>query len=73
MISKPLVKRYDDNPILTKHDIPASFFIPAMTMELHPEVVETVKSDPRHEFGFHSFVHENPLGLSAEEEEDIFA
>jgi hypothetical protein len=40
--------------LLAKHDIPASFFIPAMTMELHPDVVDAVKSDPRHEFGFHS-------------------
>ena len=58
--------------LLAKHDVPASFFIPAMTMELHPDVVETVKSDPRHEFGFHSFVHENPLSLTADQERAVY-
>jgi len=58
--------------LLAKHGIPASFFIPAMTMELHPDVVDVVKSDPRHEFGFHSYVHENPLGLSAEQERAVY-
>ncbi len=59
--------------LLKKHDIPATFFIPVMTMELHPQVVEMVKTDPRHEFGFHSYVHENPMTLQADEERRIYA
>ena len=30
--------------LLEKHDITATFFIPAMTMELHPEVMKTLKT-----------------------------
>jgi hypothetical protein len=47
--------------LLEKHDIPATFFIPSMRMELHPEMVRMIQADPRHEFGFHSYAHENPL------------
>lgn len=54
--------------LLRKHDIPATFFIPAMSMELHPEVVPLIRQDPRHEFGFHSYAHENPLRLNAVDE-----
>jgi peptidoglycan/xylan/chitin deacetylase (PgdA/CDA1 family) len=54
--------------LLAKHDIPASFFIPAMSMELHPEIVTLIRADERHEFGFHSYAHENPLALSAKDE-----
>ena len=54
--------------LLKKHDIPATFFIPAMSMELHPEVVPMIQQDPRHEFGFHSYAHENPLKLNAADE-----
>jgi peptidoglycan/xylan/chitin deacetylase (PgdA/CDA1 family) len=54
--------------LLRKHDIPATFFIPAMSMELHPEVVPLIQQDPRHEFGFHSYAHENPLQLNAADE-----
>jgi peptidoglycan/xylan/chitin deacetylase (PgdA/CDA1 family) len=39
-----------------------------MSMELHPEMVSSIKSDPRHEFGFHSYAHENPLALNAADE-----
>ena len=58
--------------LLAEHDIPASFFIPAMSFELHPELVEMVRSNPRNEFGFHSYVHENPLTLSAEDERAVY-
>jgi peptidoglycan-N-acetylglucosamine deacetylase len=58
--------------LLDKHDIPATFFIPAMSMELHPEVVEVLKAHPRHEIGFHSYVHENPLGLGPDDERAVY-
>ncbi len=59
--------------LLAKHDIPATFFIPAMTMELHPEVVPTIQANPRNEIGFHSYVHENPLRLTSKEERRIYS
>lgn len=59
--------------LLEKHDIPATFFMPAMSMELHPEVVRDIKQRiPRHEFGFHSYVHENPLRLNEGDERRIY-
>lgn len=43
--------------LLDKHDIPATFFIPAMSMELHPEVIAELKGHDDIEIGFHSYVH----------------
>jgi peptidoglycan/xylan/chitin deacetylase (PgdA/CDA1 family) len=54
--------------LLEVHDIPATFFIPAMSMELHPEIVPMIQADPRHEIGFHSYAHENPLALNPADE-----
>ena len=59
--------------LLAKHNIPATFFIPAMTMELHPEVVPEILKHPEYEIAFHSYVHENPLRLSEDEERSIYA
>jgi len=58
--------------LLQKHDIPATFFIPAMTMELHPEIVQGLKDNPKYEIGFHSYVHENPLKLDETDERRIY-
>jgi peptidoglycan/xylan/chitin deacetylase (PgdA/CDA1 family) len=54
--------------LLARHGIPATFFIPSMSMELHPEIVRMIQVDPRHEIGFHSYAHENPLALNAADE-----
>ncbi len=59
--------------LLQKHDIPASFFIPAMTMELHPGVVQQLRDNPRYEIGFHSYVHENPMQLTPDQERAVYA
>lgn len=58
--------------LLEKHDISASFFIPALTMTLHPEVVAMLKAAPRHEIGFHSYVHENPMPLTPDQERAVY-
>jgi len=52
--------------MLDKYKIPATFFIPAISMVLHPEVIDDIKRRPQHEFGFHSYVHENPLRADGE-------
>ena len=59
--------------LLDKHKIPASFFIPAMTMELHPQIIPMIQKNPRNEIGFHSYVHENPMRLTPSEERNIYA
>jgi len=58
--------------LLDKHNIPASFFIPAMTMVLHPDAITNIKAKKRHEIGFHSYVHENPMKLTAAEEREVY-
>ena len=58
--------------LLEEHAIPASFFIPAISMILHPEVVERIKANSNYEIGFHSYVHENPLNLTEEEERAVY-
>ena len=58
--------------LLDKHDIPATFFIPAISMVLHPQVIEEIKKHADYEIGFHSYVHENPLTLSEAEERAVY-
>ena len=58
--------------LLKKHEIPATFFVPVLTMELHPEIVPMIKENRRNEIGFHSYVHENPLSLSPSQEKETY-
>ncbi|MGE0823058.1 MAG: polysaccharide deacetylase [Candidatus Binatia bacterium] len=58
--------------MLDKYKIPATFFIPAMSMVLHPQVVDEIKKRTQHEIGFHSYVHENPLEMSESEEREVY-
>lgn len=58
--------------LLDKHKIPATFFIPALSMELHPEIIPMIQKNPRNEIGFHSYAHENPMRLSAVEEKSTY-
>jgi len=58
--------------LLDKHKIPATFFIPAMTMVLHPQQLQDILKRPQHEIGFHSYVHENPLELKGDEEREVY-
>jgi peptidoglycan/xylan/chitin deacetylase (PgdA/CDA1 family) len=58
--------------LLAVHDVPATFFIPSMSMALHPEMVKMIQLDERHEIGFHSYAHENPLQLSAADERSAY-
>ncbi len=58
--------------LLEKHAIPATFFIPAISMVLHPQVIEELKKHSDYEIGFHSYVHENPLTLSEAEERMVY-
>ena len=44
--------------LLDRHHIPATFFIPAMSIMLHPEMVPSILERRRHEIGAHGWVHE---------------
>jgi peptidoglycan/xylan/chitin deacetylase (PgdA/CDA1 family) len=56
---------------LDKHRIPASFFIPAMSLELHPEMTGAIKRSGRHEFAVHGWIHEQNPTLEAAVERDL--
>src|SRR5207237_2305339 len=44
--------------LLDRHQVPATFFIPAMGAMLHPEMVPAILARHRHEIGVHGWVHE---------------
>jgi peptidoglycan/xylan/chitin deacetylase (PgdA/CDA1 family) len=56
--------------LLDKYRIPSSFFIPAVSAILHPEMIPAIMKSGRHEIGVHGWIHEYPpaLGSAAEEE-----
>lgn len=57
--------------LLEKQKIPASFFMPAMSLELHPEIIPMIKAAGHHEFGVHGWIHELNSTLPAEAERDL--
>jgi peptidoglycan/xylan/chitin deacetylase (PgdA/CDA1 family) len=57
--------------LLDRHSIPASFFIPAVSLMLHPEMTDVIKRSGRHEFGVHGWIHETNTLLPADVERDL--
>jgi len=59
--------------LLDRQQIPATFFIPAMSSILHPEMVPEILKRTRHEIGVHGWVHEElpMIGDAAKEEQLI--
>jgi peptidoglycan/xylan/chitin deacetylase (PgdA/CDA1 family) len=49
--------------LLDKHDVPASFYIPAVAAMMHPGMIEEIRKRPRHEVAIHGWIHENPMTL----------
>lgn len=58
--------------LVEKYDIPATFFIPASNVHLHPDVLKKVSDRPQHEIGLHSWVHENMMKMTGEEEKEVY-
>lgn len=56
--------------LLDKHDIKASFFIPAKIVEDFPEVAKDIM-ERGHEIGHHGYHHERYVDLTPEEQEKI--
>ena len=58
--------------LLERNRIPATFFIPAISGQLHPEAVDAILNSPaKHEIGVHGWLHERITELSAEEEREL--
>jgi len=45
--------------LLDRHAVPASFYIPAMSAALHPQMIQDILQSKRHEIGVHGWMHEN--------------
>ena len=54
--------------LLDEHEIPASFFGPAMSFSLAPEMIEAIQASGRHEIGVHGWIHERNAELDREDE-----
>ncbi len=57
--------------LLDEHEIPASFFGPAMSFTLAPEMIEQIQASGRHEIGIHGWIHERNNQLPRDEEERL--
>jgi peptidoglycan/xylan/chitin deacetylase (PgdA/CDA1 family) len=56
--------------LLDRHQVPASFFIPAVSAVLHPEMIPAILERGRHEIGVHGWIHEFLPGLGSAAEEE---
>ena len=45
--------------LLDQQQVPASFYIPAMSAMLHPQMIQDIMKSGRHEIGVHGWVHES--------------
>jgi len=57
--------------LLDRYQLPATFFIPAVSAILHPEMIPAILKSGRHEVGVHGWIHESLVGLPAGEEERL--
>jgi peptidoglycan/xylan/chitin deacetylase (PgdA/CDA1 family) len=53
--------------LLAEYGAPATFFVPGLTAELRPGVVERIL-EAGHEVGHHSFTHRSPVGQTEDEQ-----
>jgi peptidoglycan/xylan/chitin deacetylase (PgdA/CDA1 family) len=54
--------------VLDEHSIPVSFFGPAISFWLAPQMVEKIQASGRHEIGVHGWIHESNATLQREDE-----
>ncbi len=57
--------------LLDEHDVPASFFGPAVSFSLAPKMIEMIQESGRHEIGVHGWIHERNATLPRDEEERL--
>ena len=51
--------------------MPASFFGPAVSFSLAPQMIEMIQASGRHEIGIHGWIHERNANLPRDEEERL--
>jgi peptidoglycan/xylan/chitin deacetylase (PgdA/CDA1 family) len=58
--------------LLDEQQVPASFYIPAMSAMLHPQMIQDIMKSGRHEIGVHGWVHESyPQVNNAQKEQQL--
>lgn len=57
--------------LIDRRRIPATFFIPAVSLMLHPAMADAIKRAGHHEFGVHGWIHETNTQLPADVERDL--
>lgn len=55
--------------MLDRQRVPASFFIPAVSLALNPEMTQAIQASKRNEIGIHGWIHEH-LGVLNDEREE---
>jgi peptidoglycan/xylan/chitin deacetylase (PgdA/CDA1 family) len=56
--------------LLDRYQVPSTFFIPAVSALLHPEMIPAILKSGRHEIGVHGWIHESLVALNSESEEE---
>lgn len=56
--------------LFKKYNIPVTWFAPGHSIETFPEQMKMIV-DAGHEIGAHGYSHENPIAMSAKQEEDV--
>ncbi len=57
--------------LVDRFQIPATFFIPAVSLMLTPEMADRIKRSGRHEFGVHGWIHEMNTAVPAAVEREL--
>ena len=55
--------------MLDRRQVPSSFFIPAVSLAMNPEMTQLIQASKRHEIGIHGWIHEHLGVLNNEKEE----
>ena len=57
--------------LLDEHEIPATFFGPAVSFSLAPDMIPAIQESGRHEIGVHGWIHERNAELPREDKERL--
>lgn len=58
--------------LFEKYQIPTSWYVPGHSIETFPQQIKAVV-EAGHEIGLHGYSHENPIAMTAQQEEDVLA
>ena len=54
---------------LDRHNLPATFYVPAVAAMMHPEMMRAINASGRHEVAMHGWIHEDPQDINDPVEE----